>query len=90
MYKTFVLCTVSAIQLQREPLLTWAPTAPKSHPVDYFVPNFGQDVDIKEAQKHIKDAEVMLKHPWNPKLAAKSDGPPSVPNFGIDHDILQA
>ena len=25
----------------REPLLTWAPSAKKGHPVDYFVPNFG-------------------------------------------------
>lgn len=47
-------------ETQREPLLTWSPTAHKSgHPVDYFVPNFGpQDEDIASTQKHIADLEV--------------------------------
>ena len=33
-------------EIAREPLLSWKPKAPKSHPVDYFVPNFGVDEDI--------------------------------------------
>lgn len=35
---------------EREPLLTWAPTEPASHPVNYFVPNFGQDHEIAYTQ----------------------------------------
>lgn len=31
------------LSMTREPLLTWKPKDPKSHPVDYFVPNFGTD-----------------------------------------------
>jgi len=37
---------VSASLTQREPLLTWAPTNAKSHPVDYDVPSFGADPDM--------------------------------------------
>ena len=35
-----------ASALKREPLLTWAPTEPATHPINYFVPNFGLDHDI--------------------------------------------
>ena len=50
----------NAIQLQREPLLTWSPKAHKpDHKVDYFVPNFGpKDEDIATTQKNIKDLGV--------------------------------
>jgi hypothetical protein len=55
-------------QLDREPLLTWRPKQKKGdYPVDYFVPNFGIDKDIVDAQKHISDAEKRLKHKWVPK-----------------------
>ena len=50
------------IQLDREPLLTWEPTAPKGHPTGYFVPNFGLDHDIEATQSHTKNAESSLKH----------------------------
>ena len=44
--------TTSAISRRREPLLTWSPSAKKSdHPVDYPVPNFGEDHDIRETKK---------------------------------------
>ena len=48
------------VQIEREPLLTWSPSAHKSgHPVDYFVPNFGpKDEDISETQKNIKNLGV--------------------------------
>jgi len=40
--------------------------APKGHPVDYYVPNFGLDADILVAQKNIADQEK--KHgKWSPK-----------------------
>ena len=51
----------------REPLLTWKPTPPKSHPVDYFVPNFGVDKDIADSQGHEAAASNTLKHTWTPK-----------------------
>ena len=65
-----------------------------AHDVDYFVPNFGQDEDIKAGLKFIKDAEIEHDHDWIiPQHVL--DGKPAkthpkdyfVPNFGIDHDI---
>jgi len=53
-------------EIHREPLLTWAPTPPKSHPVDYFVPNFGVDHDIAASTQHEKDASAKLGHVWTP------------------------
>jgi len=41
-------------EINREPLLTWAPTAPKTHPMDYFVPNFGVDHEIAATHAHEK------------------------------------
>lgn len=35
---------------------------PASHPMNYFVPNFGQDSDIKETFKSLKAAEKENKH----------------------------
>ena len=37
---------ISAIQLEREPLLTWEPTAPATHPINYPVPDFGVSHEI--------------------------------------------
>jgi len=34
------------------------------HPKDYFVPNFGMDVDVAASLKNTKDAETGLKHKW--------------------------
>merc|ERR1711988_756763 len=51
---------------QREPLLTWAPTPKKTHPMDYFVPNFGEDSDIASTKGHESAAEATLKHVWTP------------------------
>ena len=47
----FALATVSltsAVKLNREPLAAWSPT-PKadSFKMNYFVPHFGEDEDIK-------------------------------------------
>lgn len=60
---TFALVgTVSAIT--REPLLTWKPTEKKSHPTDYFVPNFGIDRDIGISNRNLADSEKKLNHQW--------------------------
>ena len=94
MFKIGVIALISATQaskVDREPLLTWKPKAPKTHPMDYFVPNFGLDHDIISTQSHIKGQEARLKHTWTPKL--KKDLPKPhptgyfVPNFGLDNDM---
>jgi len=60
--------------------------------VDYFVPNFGLDKDIKVSLDNVKTTEAKLGH----KLAAsfeKPKGHPTdyyVPNFGLDKDIKVA
>jgi hypothetical protein len=65
--------------------------APKGHPVDYKVPNFGVDKEILASQLHEKKAEKQLKK----KLVGDffDDQTPKykldykVPNFGLDTDI---
>ena len=64
-------------ETEREPLLTWKATAPKSHPVDYFVPNFGVDHDVVNTHDHIRLAEYQLNHKWHWPAPPKADGPPS-------------
>ena len=83
------IAAVSGLSIERDPLLTWAPTPPKGdHPVDYFVPHFGEDHDIKSTKKHIRDAEARFGH-----ILDTSDPPADpprnyfVPNFGVDSDI---
>jgi len=56
--------------------------------MDYFVPHFGKDIDIKGAQEDIKAAEKIVGKKWDWKK--KPDGPPRgyfVPDFGVDEDI---
>lgn len=65
---------------------------PKPHPVDYFVPNFGQDGDIRETFNSLGKAEKIEKHKWIVKpqqLKKKEEYPVDYPvaNFGIDRDI---
>ena len=42
--------SISALQLNREPLLTWSATPPATHPINYPVPDFGLDHDIKHSE----------------------------------------
>ena len=64
---------------------------PKSHPVDYFVPNFGQDENVKLSLANIKQSENDLKHKWQfvPKKDRAAPHPVDyfVPNFGQDKDV---
>ena len=53
-----IIGTASAVSVSREPLLTWAPTEPASHPINYPVPDLGMDRDIKDSLKHLKDQEA--------------------------------
>ena len=63
----------------------------KTHPMNYFVPNFGVDEDIGDSHSSLNWAEKNLKHTWVPVL--KDDQPKShpvdyfVPKFGLDEDI---
>lgn len=60
------------------------------HPIDYFVPNFGVDEDIKASLQFTSDAETELAHPWIIPEGPAPAGPPKdyfVPNFGVDAEI---
>ena len=64
----------SCVNLEREPLLSWKPTQKASaYPMDYFVPHFGQDTDIKSSFSHMATAESKLGS-WTPKQDKKDDG----------------
>merc|ERR1719263_1879915 len=54
------------VQLNRDPLLTWAPTPKKTHPMNYPVPNFGVDNDINDSQAHEAAAGASMGHTWTP------------------------
>ena len=60
------------------------------HPIDYFVPNFGVDEDVRDSLRFAEDGEMELEHRWIPYTGKPIPGPPKdyfVPNFGVDHDI---
>ena len=52
--------TISAVQLQREPLLTWAPTPPATHPINYPVADFGSSHEMIYTENNKKLAEAEL------------------------------
>jgi len=62
----------SDVQLESDPICSSAgctqyewPAAPKSHPVDYPVPNFGKDPDMVTTNQSLAAAEKIQKHHWN-------------------------
>lgn len=66
------------VQLESDPICSSAgceksPIKPKnSHPMDYFVPNFGQDHDVLHNFNSLDWAEKSLDHKW---LNAKKGKP---------------
>ena len=54
--KTFVtlaaIAVVSAVNIQREPLLTWKQKVPATHPMDYPMPSWGADPEIEASLKN--------------------------------------
>jgi len=62
-----------------------------THPMNYFVPNFGRDHDINDSLAHTSQSEANLDHQWNP--VPKKDQPKGHPtdykvaNFGVDEDV---
>tara|TARA_B110000503_G_scaffold87341_1_gene132712 strand:+ start:57 stop:509 length:453 start_codon:yes stop_codon:yes gene_type:complete len=59
------------IALQDDPICgsggceTTLPAPEKSHPIDYKVPNFGVDTDIKDNKNSLNAAEEQRNHHWN-------------------------
>lgn len=41
------------------------PEGPPSHPMDYFVPNFGVDHDILATESNEKVASALVGHAWS-------------------------
>ena len=86
-----LLQTQNEEQVDREPLLGWAPKAAKTHPMNYFVPNFGLDKEILSTQASAASTERVMDQVWTPVL--KKDVPKGHPmnypvaNFGMDHTI---
>jgi len=64
----------------------------ESHPMDYFVPNFGVDHDIKDSFQGLKISEEQLKHNWDFKFIEKPkwEAGFKVPDFGVDEEIKYA
>ena len=52
--------------LERDPLLTWAPTPPTKWKMNYFVPHFGADDDIIVSKASEVAASESLGHQWIP------------------------
>ena len=57
--------------------------------VNYFVPDFGVDEDIKATQNNAKKAEKSLNHTMHASFKKPKEDPKDyfVPNFGVDGDI---
>jgi len=73
-------------EINREPLLTWAPTAPKSHPMNYFVPHFGEDGDITSSKADEALAAATLGHTWTP--TKDKDGAWELPSPQIEFKLV--
>ena len=92
--------TISAVQLNREPLLSANASELEVHqrpayslyPVDYVVPDFGVSHEIMYTENNIKMAEQSLSHTlmadWKAdKSTVDTPRDYVVPNFGLDEDI---
>tara|TARA_B110000238_G_C15925114_1_gene352233 strand:+ start:83 stop:631 length:549 start_codon:yes stop_codon:yes gene_type:complete len=82
-------CTTSQID-GRCSLGHYADEGKAPYKVDYFVPNWGQDEDVKSALSFAQEAESDLGVTWTPVDTSKDPAPKRnyfVPNFGVDHDI---
>jgi len=83
-------CTTSQSVDGRCSLSHYADEGKAPYPVDYFIPNWGQDEDVKSALAFAQQAEDDQGVTWVPKKAEK---PPArnyfVPNFGVDHEIAE-
>ena len=53
--------------------MSWEASVPDTHPMDYFVPNFGVDEDIAHTQQNEKDSAKNLGVSWEPKYDKKHE-----------------
>ena len=58
---------------ERDPLLSKQFTQPATHPMNYFVPHFGEDEEILASKNHMAAEEKVLKTTWNPKIDEDGD-----------------
>lgn len=65
--------------MNREPLLSWSPTPPKTFKMNYFVPHFGEDHDITTSKANEAAAGARLSHTWTP--TKDEDGEWELPTF---------
>ena len=63
---------------------------PTPYPINYEVPNFGQDSDVANTLRNAADVEKELGHRWDVLKKAPAPHPTNyfVPNFGKDSDVL--
>ena len=93
------LCTSSAVAIKYRPYpgtVPWGSAAdlpewldPEDHPVNYDVPNFGEDNEITYTKKNLAYAEEYHKHEMQASFDTP-DGPPRnyfIPHFGEDTEI---
>lgn len=86
---------ITDVQLESDPICSSAGCTQyehpkiKSHPVDYFVPNFGPDQEaVKDNENSLANAEKQLNHKLVIPKTTKPDGDYTVPKLGVDADIL--
>lgn len=86
---------VADVQLESDPICSSAGCTqyehPKleTHPMDYFVPNFGPDqIAVKESDNSLAIAEKQLGHKLVIPKAPEHDKDYFVPKLGVDADIL--
>lgn len=73
--------------MDREPLLSWSPTPPKTFKMNYFVPNFGEDHDITASKAHEAAAAKTLDLEWVP--TKDKDGEWELPSPQIEFKLAQ-
>jgi len=93
------LCTSQAVAIKYRPYpgsVPWGGDAdkpewedPQDHKVNYFVPDFGKDSDIKSSFKNMAKAEEDLKHELKASFDPEDEPKRNyfVPHFGEDNEI---
>jgi hypothetical protein len=85
------------LDMQSDPICSSAgctqykqPEGAPGHPMDYFVPDFGVDHDIKDSNTGLAWSEKDLGHKWDFKFVKKPafEAGFKVPDFGVDQDII--
>jgi len=92
--------TATAVKMQREPLLSnskrlevFQRPVYTEYPIDYKVPYYGVDEDVKTTLKNTKNTETKLKHKLNffndPVPPVEDNHPMNYPvaDFGMDPEI---